>query len=188
MNNKIDLLFWAVTMTAFYGLVQLGELLPNNQSDSNKVPILQALTFGKADNNTFATIQLARTKPHKSAIRASLIIHLSNDTLCSICALKAYAHIRTQSTYANNNNMLFIKENNSWATKRWFIAKLKQLLPTENVAGHSFRAGGTTELVMRGVQLILIQKIGRWDSDSFYRYIHSHPATIASILTKAYSD
>ncbi|CAG8529795.1 5448_t:CDS:2 [Cetraspora pellucida] len=76
----------------------------------------------------------------------------------------------------------------TWATKRWFITRLKQLLPNENLAGHSFRAGGTTELVMRGVQLVLIQKIGRWDSESFYRYIRSHPASIATILTKAYSD
>ncbi|CAG8769271.1 23392_t:CDS:2, partial [Racocetra persica] len=88
----------------------------------------------------------------------------------------------------NKANLLFAKGDSTWATKYWFITRLKQLLPDENLARYSFRAGGTTELVMCGVQLVLIQKIGRWDSESFYRYIRSHPTSIVSILTKAYSD
>ncbi|CAG8700854.1 4773_t:CDS:1, partial [Cetraspora pellucida] len=45
----------------------------------------------------------------------------------------------------------------------------------------------TTELVLRGVQLPLIQRISRWSSDAFYKYIRTHPATVASILSEAYS-
>ncbi|CAG8759012.1 12642_t:CDS:2, partial [Ambispora leptoticha] len=65
----------------------------------------------------------------------------------------------------------------SLATKHWFIKKLKSLLPRKNIAGHSFRAGSTTELVVRGVELALVQKIGRWSSDAFHKYIRAHPAT-----------
>ncbi|CAG8752057.1 13130_t:CDS:2, partial [Ambispora leptoticha] len=129
LNNPTDLLFWAVILSAFYSLAQLGELLPNNKSDAHKVLTTKVLKFDKVGNSTFATIQLAKTKNHKTANRV---------------------------------------------TKQWFIAKLKQMIPHEDVAGHSFQAGGTTELVMRGVQLVLIQKIGRWNSESFYRYIRSH--------------
>ncbi|CAG8711629.1 17545_t:CDS:1, partial [Cetraspora pellucida] len=117
-----------------------------------------------------------------------LIINPTNDELCSIHALKAYIIRRTEPTYAQGKDTLFVKANGDPATKHWFINTLKLLLPGMDVAGHSFRAGGTTELVLRGVQLPLIQKIGRWSSDTFYRYIRAHPATIATVLSKAYSD
>ncbi|CAG8846229.1 29494_t:CDS:2, partial [Racocetra persica] len=39
------LLFWAVALTAFYGLARLGELLPNNQDDESRVSALRALGF-----------------------------------------------------------------------------------------------------------------------------------------------
>ncbi|CAG8637930.1 6907_t:CDS:2, partial [Cetraspora pellucida] len=54
-------------------------------------------------------------------------------------------------------NLLFAKSDSTWATKRWFITKLKQLLPDENLAGHSFQVGGTTELVMHVTQQLLQQ-------------------------------
>ncbi|CAG8757732.1 28827_t:CDS:1, partial [Racocetra persica] len=84
--------------------------------------------------------------------------------------------------------LLFVKTNGSWATKRYFINKLKQALPSEDVAGHSFRAGGDNRTGYTGVQLILVQKIGRWSLDTFYRYIQAHQATIAAILIKVYSN
>ncbi|CAG8751787.1 1617_t:CDS:2, partial [Dentiscutata erythropus] len=121
-----DILIWAIALTTFYGLAHLGELLPTTQQDRDKVPVLQALRFEKADDHTFVTIQLARTKNHKTAER--------------ICGPK----------------------------------DLARRPGTQDVAGHSFRVAGTTELVMRGVQLILVQKIGRWNSDSFYR-VFKHP-------------
>ncbi|CAG8783886.1 17585_t:CDS:1, partial [Cetraspora pellucida] len=65
---------------------------------------------------------------------------------------------------------------------------LKALLPNNVVAGHSFQAGETTELVLWCMQQTLIQKIIRWSSDAFYRYIRTHPTTVAAILNKAYSD
>ncbi|CAG8488647.1 15818_t:CDS:2 [Cetraspora pellucida] len=91
-------------------------------------------------------------------------------------------------SYTPGRDTLFIKADGSIATKCWFIESLKSLLPRTNLTEHSFRASGTTELVLRGVQLPIIKKIGRWSSDAFQRYIQTHPATMAAILTEAYSD
>jgi len=188
LNDPDNLLFWTTALVAFYGLARLGELLPKSQQDITKIPTLQALKFEKSDTNTFATIQLPRTKNHKIVERPILIINQTKDDLCPIHILKAYIVRRTNTTYAPRSKALFIKANGNLATKAWFINNLKSLLPGANVAGHSFRAGGTTELVLRGVQLPLIQRIGRWSSDAFYKYIRTHPATVAAILSKAYSD
>ncbi|CAG8843850.1 36378_t:CDS:1, partial [Racocetra persica] len=142
-------------LTTFYDLARLGELLPNSQHNITKVPTLQALKFEKTSGDTFVTIQLAKMKNHKSANRISLVINPTNDSLCPcpVCALKSYTQLRTQASYAKHSTTLFIKQDGTWATKYWFVSKLKKLLPHEDIAGHSFQAEGTTELVSRGVQL-----------------------------------
>jgi hypothetical protein len=38
------------------------------------------------------------------------------------------------------------------------------------ITGHSFRIGGTTELLRRGVPPDVVKMAGRWSSDSFLRY------------------
>lgn len=39
-----------------------------------------------------------------------------------------------------------------------------------HVPGHSFRIGGTTELLASGVNPLVVKKMGRWSSDAFLRY------------------
>jgi hypothetical protein len=38
------------------------------------------------------------------------------------------------------------------------------------ITGHSFRIGGTTELLVRGVPPDIVKMLSRWSSDSFLRY------------------
>lgn len=90
-----DLLFWVVALTAFYELAQLGELLPDRKSEKLKTPCLKAIKFEKVNQATFATIQLAKTKNHKSTIRTILVINSTNDRLCPIRLLKTYIIRRT---------------------------------------------------------------------------------------------
>lgn len=154
----------------------------------SQVPIVKSLQFEKVGKNIFATIQLPRSKIHKMTERTNLIIHSMNDDLCPVQALKTYIIRRTELSYASDHNVLFIKPDGSATIKRWFISNLKMLLSGTNIEGHSFCAGGTTELVLRGVQLSLIQKISRWSSEAFYRYIRTHLATVAAMLTEVYSN
>ncbi|CAG8851511.1 8281_t:CDS:2, partial [Racocetra persica] len=48
---------------------RLGELLPQCQQGMHKIPKIQSVRFDKANSNTFATIQLTRTKTHKTTER-----------------------------------------------------------------------------------------------------------------------
>ncbi|KAF9224483.1 hypothetical protein BS17DRAFT_641968, partial [Gyrodon lividus] len=41
------------------------------------------------------------------------------------------------------------------------------------ITGHSFRIGGTTELLLTGVPPDIVKALGRWSSDAFLRYWHS---------------
>lgn len=93
-------MFWSIALVAFYGLARLGELLPKSDQNISKVPTIQALRFEKQGGETFARIQLPRTKVHKITEHPTLIINSTKDGLCSIEALKAYMLIRTKPAYA----------------------------------------------------------------------------------------
>ncbi|CAG8717174.1 8665_t:CDS:2, partial [Ambispora leptoticha] len=61
-----DLLFRTVALIVFYSLACLGELLLCSQLSKTKISIVQALQFDHVGDATFATIQLSRTKNHKT--------------------------------------------------------------------------------------------------------------------------
>jgi hypothetical protein len=54
-------------------------------------------------------------------------------------------------------------------------------------AGLSFRSGGATQLAEKGVSPALIQKMGRWSSDAYLRYLRSDLKATAEILRSALS-
>ncbi|CAG8687729.1 5815_t:CDS:2 [Ambispora leptoticha] len=107
MEDPDGLLFWSVALVAFYGLTRLGELLSRSQNESDKIPTIQALRFDKCGTDTFATIQLPRTKNHKVVERPILIINPTKDELCPVNTLKAYTVLRTNSIYAPRAKALF---------------------------------------------------------------------------------
>jgi len=61
-------------------------------------------------------------------------------------------------------------------TKKSFLRrcwKVWSIAGHPNVSGHSFRIGGTTELLLRGVAPDVVKIMGRWKSDAFLRYWRS---------------
>jgi hypothetical protein len=62
----------------------------------------------------------------------------------------------------------------TWS-KQWFRQRVKRSvamigLDPEQYSGHSFRAGGATELFVRRVPYHIIKKFGRWKSDAAMLY------------------
>ncbi|KAL8276638.1 hypothetical protein RQP46_010987 [Phenoliferia psychrophenolica] len=64
-----------------------------------------------------------------------------------------------------------------------FLVHLRAVAP--NVTGHGLRAGGATYLAQRGVSSKVIQRLGRWNSDSWEIYIRQHPALAAALQAQA---
>ena len=112
------MLFLAIALVAFYGLARLGELLPHSQTDTAKVPVIQAIRFDRTREGSFATIQLPRTKNHNTTERPTLIINSTKDELCPIRILKEYIICRTDPKYAPGKMTLFIKAKEGPATKK----------------------------------------------------------------------
>ena len=55
-----------------------------------------------------------------------------------------------------------------WCNNIWLANGESHVL-----SGHSFRIGGTTELLLRGIPPDVVKTLGRWASDSFLTYWRS---------------
>ena len=78
---------------------------------------------------------------------------------------------------------LWLKSDGRVPSRSWFIAKLKNLFPDDDVTGHSLCSGGATALALTGVPLNRIQLIGRWSSEAFLFYIRQNPVLLQSSIT-----
>ncbi|KAF9218783.1 hypothetical protein BS17DRAFT_642718, partial [Gyrodon lividus] len=58
-------------------------------------------------------------------------------------------------------------------TQKKFLARCNSIWTSKGIpvsAGHSFRIGGTTELLLAGVPPDIVKALGRWSSDAFLCY------------------
>ena len=77
---------------------------------------------------------------------------------------------------------LWLRSSGAVPTRSWFINRIRTIFPSNEVAGHSLRAGGATALALAGTPLHQIQSIGRWSSDTFLIYLRKNPILIQGFL------
>jgi integrase len=77
-------------------------------------------------------------------------------------------------------------------SKSLFIATFRSLLrraglPAASFSGHSFRAGGATDLFHGECRPHMLQQQGRWRSDTFWIYVRDHPSLRREEVSKAFA-
>jgi len=75
-----------------------------------------------------------------------------------------------------------------YLTKAVFLARCVEVWRESNlqtVQGHSFRIGGATEHLRRGLSLDLLQIQGRWTSDSFKLYLRHLDEILSAAINSA---
>jgi len=99
------------------------------------------------------------------------------DTGCDCSPTAAFDHHLALNLAIPGNAPLISYEsgNGDWSPMRhdWFLARCDQIWVHENlcsVKGHSFRIGGTTHLLLLGVNPWIIMMQGRWSSQAFLGY------------------
>jgi hypothetical protein len=58
----------------------------------------------------------------------------------------------------------------------------------KDISSHSLRAGGAMAMHLNKIDVLTIQKMGRWKSDTFMCYIHDQISTFAAGLSKKMSN
>ncbi|KAI0633722.1 DNA breaking-rejoining enzyme, partial [Trametes polyzona] len=184
ISKSLDAAVWACACVAFFSLARLGELTVKNQkafrADAN--PTRSSVREEEhRDGSRVTVIRIPRTKAspegedisfarsnHSADAYEALQNHLRVNALRSSCPLFAY---RKQPSNA------VVPLTKTAMMKRIKTAAAK--VGIGDLAGHSFRIGGTLEYLLRGVSFEAVKAIGRWKSDAFTLYLRKHAQVLA---------
>lgn len=189
-SNHADAAVLACASTAFWGLARLGELLPtSSQFDLAKPPFPRVYDL-KAGELQSLKLNLPWTKVKKWS-GETLYLASQTDSTDPVAALNNHLSVNKLS----KNYLLFSVEVDGsyyYLTKSIFMDRCNAIWSSDGLpvaSGHSFRIGGTSHLLLSGVQPDIIKKAGRWSSDAFFRYWRHLdvvlPSTLSNLSTRS---
>jgi len=173
LHDPLDAAVAAAASVAFWGQCRLGELLSSSRTDlsTSSRPSRRDLSMNSPHNRGSSyTLFLPRTKTKQRGESIALVSqmgpsdplhllrnHLRINNLGPMSPL--FAHKTPHGSYTLTKRQFIIRCNTIWSK-----------LGYPHTTGHSFRIGGTTELLLSGVPSDVVKTMGRWSSDSFVRY------------------
>jgi hypothetical protein len=176
-----DLLFCAILLTGFHALMRLGELV---YPDKRILRNYRKLSLRHTVQVSILPNQYSFFLPSHKGDRT-----FEGNTIVVQQVASPTDPYSPFVAYLNSRDALFPLHPELWLTSRgavptrhWFISRLRVLFPSKEYAGHSLRSGGATSLAESGVDLALIQAIGRWSSDAFRIYIRKNPVVLHAAL------
>jgi hypothetical protein len=170
--EPLDACCWAAAVTAFWGQVRLGELLsrwqtkftmgsvptplnlshPPHLKDAVKLHLPSTKMKGRRGETIYLCPQFGCSNPN-----SALSIHLLTNNVPP--ELPLFSYRSANGLVALTPRKLMARCNAVWSMHG---------LPS--CSGHSFRIGGTTELLLSNVPPHIVKLLGRWSSDAFLRY------------------
>lgn len=173
-TNKLDMAVAAVATVAFWGQARMGELLPTvrNPTNMKAFPTRRHLSEVSATSMS-RSLSLPFTKTKRWLGDSITITRQPGRT----DPLKALAH-HLDGNLVRAQDLLFsylAPDGISRAilTQRAFLRRCNDILLRHDlpkISCHCFRIGGTTALLLSGVDPEFVKRAGRWASDSFLRY------------------
>lgn len=165
----------AIALAAFWGQCRLSELLGSARRNTTNpdLPLLASIGPRTSSSGT-REVHLPKTKT--SRVHGQKIILTRQES--RLDALRAIAHSLKISRITDKSSNIFIYRQghgNTFraVTKEQFLRKCNEIWSAKgipHVTGHSFRIGGTAELLDKGVPVDLVKEMGRWRSDAFHKY------------------
>jgi hypothetical protein len=171
LTKPLDAAVAACALLAFWGQCRLGELLSTSALDLSTTSKPARSHFNHSTRSIGShTLALPRTKTNRNGEKVVLVPR--SDSLDPISHVRS--HLAT-STLPSNLPLLAYSTPSGprMLTKATFLARCNQVWMASGyprTTGHSFRIGGTTELLTSGVPPDVVKSMGRWSSDSFLRY------------------
>ena len=171
----------AVLLVAYFGFLRCGEFAVTNtfQPDVN-------LTFDDVkifDDHLTIHLKQSKTDPFRKGI--TLMIFKVATYLCAYQAVVKYISVRRSSfpNLVNHSDPFFVTSLGIPLTRAFFVGNLKLLvscigLDSSKFAGHSVRRGSATACALHRIEDHVIQKLGRWSSNCYQRYIETPKSVI----------
>jgi hypothetical protein len=168
-TSSLDLAVRACAVLAFWGQFRLGELLPTSQKafSASFHPITECWHDG---TSPFVALPWTKTTQTRGA---TVTIFKQTSRTCPIMNMRRYIAQAKPPLGSALFTHHRVDGSRIPLTKRVFLERVNTVWAAHGltrITGHSFRIGGTTELLRRGVPPEVVKMAGRWSSDSFLRY------------------
>ena len=173
-----DRLFCALLFTGFHALMRLGELVfPDKRALRNyrKISLRHTVSVLPHQYSFF----LPSHKGDRTFEGNSIVVQKLGTPTDPYAPFLTY--LESRDALFPLHPELWLTSQGTVPTRHWFLSRLRVLFPRE-YAGHSIRSGGATSLAEAGVELSIIQAIGRWSSPAFRIYIRKNPVVLHALL------
>ena len=173
-----DLLFIAMLITGFFGLLRLGEMtFPDDTSLQNWKKVTRQSTVVIQEHLYEFLLPSHKANHYFEGNKIIIPAHRFNHHPLH----HFMSYITSCDTLHLVTSPLWLTEAGAVPTWSFFINHL-QLFFNNNVAGQSMRAGGATALAEKGVSPAIIQASRHWASEAFLVYIRKNPTLIQGFL------
>lgn len=165
-------LFTAAYLLAYYGMLRVSEVVFTSQEQADKPLRLSDLVVEPGGQAIQVCIRFSKT--NQWGAPTILRIPTYNGSYKSVCCVGALTQfLSIRPTY---QGFLFCHADKSPLTQSQFSGVLSKAicylgLPGGIYKSHSFRIGRATSLALQGMPSEAIQKMGRWQSNAYKKYI-----------------
>jgi hypothetical protein len=169
---------WALCLSAYWGLLRLGEILPRKDDifDSTSDLLWKDVKL-EADKVEF---RLKFPKVRNDLSKSITLYKVSNPLLCPVSALRALKKQQVYENLWNPEKPVFLRSSGRSLTKASFLRSLNVVLRMEPggkdfITGKSFRSGIPSELEFfpSTFSSEVKKNLGRWKGSSFSKYIRN---------------
>ena len=175
LSNPLDAAVYGCATSATWGQARLGELLSETQSSFD--PSFTPTVSNLLPSSTPAGSRMLHLPNTKTTGKKGANIMICRQYVGADPIEALENHLRVNKipqdlplfSYHTHSGIICL-------TKKKFLHRCNSIwrnhsLPS--ITGHSFRIGGTTELLICGVHPDVVKMMGRWSSDAFLSYWRS---------------
>lgn len=178
-SEDLRLTFRAVAALALYCGLRLGELLPASVTawDPARQPVQDDIDFHtERGGRRYLTLRIKQSKTDIFRTGATVTLTDTGGHHSPFEDVHQWWHARRSAPAARSAVPLFLNTAGTALSKPQFIELMQRQLRAAGVdsssyTGHSLRKGCASTLAHAGFSDTLIQKVGRWKSDCFRRYV-----------------
>lgn len=165
MPQDYNMIMAALTI-GFFGLLRCSEFVAPSQYHFDPGVNLRRQDIHVDESGKFLEITIKGSKTDPFREGAIVTLPKLKSRLCPINTMREYLVNKRRG-----EGPLFQWENGSYLTRENIAQIFSKYFDDVNLNTHSLRIGGATLLSEHGVPEHIIQKIGRWKSDCFKKYV-----------------
>lgn len=170
--------FWAICLTAFFGLFRKAHLLPTSGKTFDCSKHFTRMDFQRHEHQYIVHVRWSKTIQFQERTLHIPLVACPTSPLCPVAAID-HALMFTLSRPPHSQVFGYTSPRGTFHhfTYKRFMRSLHKVLTELGISSgqfgsHSFRRGGASLALEAGVPLDTISIMGDWKSDSMFLYLH----------------